>query len=192
MIQHPTLYPTLFPEDKERLDQLYATFSKSSRKGSCVSAGTSLLVLVALIVIACSSLCLTLPGVNAMTQVILPGIVPGLGALILSIPLIAYSVRKSGEIKRERKALLDWQIQLLVFYFFRSGDLIAKDDRPLFIKKNFFVKSMYKEEMMKTVSEIKKRFPVKKDEHGREARQARALNKALDQAIKQIYKNNWD
>src|ERR1700722_11073834 len=68
-------------------------YHAACEKLRCPTLLASFLVISSLIVISASCFCLALPGVNVITHVILPGVLPGSVAIALSIPFIIKSVK---------------------------------------------------------------------------------------------------
>lgn len=172
----------LHARDQHHLFELHDTFKKTACRTGCSTAAASFLILGALIVIGGACLCLTLPGVNVVNNVILPGVLPGSGALMLSIPFIVYSVLKSREKNAQRKDLIDWNIMLLSRY---QVDQMEEEEAVSFIKDNFFKPKWAKEYSSKVIGDIKERYPKKKDEQTSEEQ---ALLKALDEARTKVLK----
>lgn len=90
----------------------HAEFTSLGRKAGLCGAGGALLVALGAIAIFSSSLVLTLPGVNAMTQVVLPGMLPGGAGMAASIPIF-YLAYRFGVLKRAVHA--DWIPQIKNF-----------------------------------------------------------------------------
>jgi len=162
-------------DDQEHLLELHDTFKNKRTRTGCSVAAASFLILGALIVIGCASLCLTLPGVNVINNVILPGVLPGSGALLLSIPFVIDGVRKSKELNKARDELVDFNIAL--FSYHKINEMEA-EDKVEFIKEKFFNPKWTKEYAFKLIGDIKKRYP-KKD----------PLAEALDEVRTKISKN---
>ena len=75
----------------------------------CTALPAIFLTSISLIAIGCSALCLTLSGINALTDVVLPFMLPGGVGLALSIPLIVLSVVHTQKRKKVRK---EWVEQI--------------------------------------------------------------------------------
>ncbi len=73
---------------------------------------TSFLIVGAIIVIGSASLCLTLPGINVMTDVLYPGIFPGLLVLAMAFPLSSSSWNYSKRLNKSHKEMIDSVIHL--------------------------------------------------------------------------------
>lgn len=64
--------------------------------GGLYAASATVITLTALTIITCGALCLTLPGVNVLSQVVYPVMCPCGGALFLTIPLIIASINRKN------------------------------------------------------------------------------------------------
>ncbi|MCH9609469.1 MAG: hypothetical protein S4CHLAM45_09910 [Chlamydiales bacterium] len=89
------------------LPELRAEADRHGCIGSVSLGSATVIILVALTIIGCSCACLALPGVNAMTQIVKPVILPCLGALLLSIPLIRISVWREKSQANVMRIFLD-------------------------------------------------------------------------------------
>ncbi|MCC5831774.1 MAG: hypothetical protein JJU12_01865 [Chlamydiales bacterium] len=172
----------LNPADENHLFQLHETFKKTACRTGCSTAAASFLIIGALIVIGSACLCLTLPGVNVVSNVIAPGVLPGSGALLLSTKFIVYSVRKSRKKNAQRHAIIDWNCMLLKFY---QVDQMEEKAAVSFIKENLFKPKWSKEYSSKVIGDIKERYPKNKD---KQTEEEQALLKALDEARNKILK----
>jgi len=89
------------PANASDLNVLHkATYDLSGRI-NWIALPTILLITLSALVILCTSLCLTLPGVNTLT--ILPYIVSGGCGIALSIPPIVLLVKKSSKMNAKRQ-----------------------------------------------------------------------------------------
>ncbi len=141
--------------------------------------------------IGCSSLCLTLPGVNAITQVILPAIVPALFAILVSIPLIIYSVKKAREAAFIYDMMLDNMIALLEKYYiperkrrirleFMMIHFLKWQKHPHNPKKFIRNTDWPREYQQKILTEMKKQLGEKKEDYNfRQKKIASAIDKAI-------------
>lgn len=93
------------------------------------------LIVIPILVIYCSALCLTLPGVNAVTDVLRPAIVPSVLCLWLSWPFVYYAVKYSRQSKRASLERLNEAKRIAEDYDLRS----YKDDR---VSAKFIVKHL--------------------------------------------------
>src|SRR5262249_20901217 len=80
------------PEHKNELKELREEFESKARWTGIMTAAASFLIIGALIVIASASLCLTLPGVNVVPDIVMKAIVPASLVIIAAFPLIAMAV----------------------------------------------------------------------------------------------------
>jgi len=172
----------IHPPDKIHLFQLHNTFGEKACRSCCSVLAASFLITGALIVIYSASLCLALPGVNVVNQVILKGYLPAAVALILSIPFVIYGLLKSREQKEARTQLIDFNVALFNWYQIDTVDRRTKVD---FIKKNFFDRKWSKMYSSRLIKDIKARYPKKKEDQTDEVR---ALFVALDKALIKVYK----
>jgi hypothetical protein len=102
------------PLEKNEMRGLHDSFDQKVKLTGCCVAAAAFLIIGALIVITCGGLCFMLPGVNVIEDVVLKAIVPGLCALVVSIPFVVLSVSQSRDknlIREQQKtrmlALLD-------------------------------------------------------------------------------------
>lgn len=85
--------PAISDFERQELKELNEAFDQKVKLIAYSAAAASFLLIGALIVIGCSCLCLTLPGVNVINDVVLKAIVPSFFAILLSIPLILLAVK---------------------------------------------------------------------------------------------------
>lgn len=142
-------------------------FMKLVCPSSSSAIGASILLIPGLIVIVSSCLCLTLPGVNVIRQVVLPGVLPGTGAVLLSIPLwvatFRYGQKKTAKWKEVSDALKAWVGD-------PPEDLVKKpkDERAAFIDAVVAAcGGADKFNKGKVLDEIKECFPKKKEEQSK-------------------------
>lgn len=145
--------------EKTELDTAHTRFIRESRIIGCSTGAAAFLLIGALVVIGCSALCLTLPGVNALSDIILPAFVPGGAAFILAIPAIVIAVKKNRKKEALRKDALDQILTLFDQYGLSKMD---KDEGGEFIKRNFTHKDRAKEYDNKVLGELRERFPKEK------------------------------
>lgn len=124
----------LSPPQSEELKTLSQAFDKKARLAGCSAVAASFLLIGALIVITCSCLCLTLPGVNVINHVILPAVVPGILAIIVSIPFILLAVKHNLDKNYYRETLVDRMVSHLESY---KVPEMKRKERVKFILKNF-------------------------------------------------------
>ncbi|NGX61199.1 MAG: hypothetical protein K940chlam9_00682 [Chlamydiae bacterium] len=178
---------SITPPEKSQLSTLHDDYTSKVRVTSVATATASTLIICAVIVIGCASLCLTLPGVNAMQQVVLPGILPGAGGILLATPFIILAVKKTREKNAVRKTLIDTLIPLInkcnvpeMKHSTSPKTSKHVKHRAKFLKNTFFDKSWAPEYNRKLVSDLKERLPKKEEDQN--YRQKR-LVKALDHTI---------
>ncbi len=128
--------------------------------GCCVIAA-SFLIIGALIVIGCSCLCLTLPGINAINDVILPAVVPSLLAIIVSIPFILLSVQYNRDKNYIREPMIERMINLLDEYGIPEQ---SRKVRVKFILNNFLKEHWAKNYRSEILTDIKKRLGKEKED----------------------------
>jgi hypothetical protein len=118
----------------DKLKELNENFAHKAKIAGCSAAAASFLLIGALIVITCGSLCLLLPGVNVVTHVILPAVVPGSLAIIASIPFMVAAVQYSEEKNEARDEMILKMIDYLDTHQVPEMD---EEERVNFILKNF-------------------------------------------------------
>jgi hypothetical protein len=92
-------------EKKKELESFHQNFSHHSTVATVVTVVAAFLAILSAIVLTCSGLCLTLPGINAMHDIILPVMIPSTIALLCSIPFMVFSflhTKKKNQIHDER------------------------------------------------------------------------------------------
>jgi hypothetical protein len=172
----------IHPQDIQHLFELHNIFKTSACQTGCSTAVASFLMIGALIVIKCACLCLMLPGINVVNNVIFPGILPCTGAIVLSIPFIVYSVRRSREKNIHRKELIEWNLMLLKWL---RVDRMEEEKIIDFINENFLKPKWTKEYSAKVINDIKERYPKKKADQTPEQK---TMIKALNGVCTKIYK----
>jgi len=200
--------PSLNSNEIQKLDGFHKDFGKITRHIGCALVPASFLFVGALIVITNSCLCLTLPGINVMTDVVIKGILPASGGILLSIPLIVYGIisrREQNEIRTNHATTL--------LGYINTYDVInlSKDTKPneqiRFVLVNFLkwgfqenpkkwirnIDYWTKEYQGKLIAEIKdkldKSYP--KEGQGRTEKQKNFLT-SLDEARGKIYAKDKD
>ena len=98
------------------LKNLHHDFRSKVKITGCSVAAASFLLIGALIVIGCGCLCLMLPGVNVLTQIAYPAIIPSLFAIALSTPLIVSGVVNNQKGNVLRKEMIETMITYLDEY----------------------------------------------------------------------------
>lgn len=110
---------------------------------------------IAIIVIGCSALCLTLPGINALTEVVLPALLPGSLGLALCIPLVILSIKHTKQSKKIRSAWVE-QIHTHLQTSSISSEKLIADQILLSHWNKEFKKALLKELMERHPGEEKK------------------------------------
>ncbi len=175
--------PRLHTDDHEHLFRLYNAFDKKSCLAGLSVAAASFLIIGALIVIGGASLCLTLPGVNAISHIILPAIVPSAGVLLFSIALVYQGAIQKIKQNKERQKLIDYCVALFTYHNIME---MEKREKVAFIKE-FFDPNWTREYSSRVVDDIKKRYPSEKET---EDQAIKDLHKALDKVKKHLANPN--
>lgn len=133
----PVTFPRPTNEDELRamsqeLNDQLIYFHRACSELRCPALLASFLVISSLIVISASCVCLALPGVNVITHVILPGVLPGGVAIALSIPFIIKSVK----LTKVKTTLFDTQLYPRIKTIFDSAmfDQADKNQKVTFIE----------------------------------------------------------
>lgn len=177
------------------LHKHHEVFSEKAKIAGCSTAASSFLLIGALIVITCGCLCLNLSGVNVINQVILPAVVPGVAAILLSIPFIIASVKYAREKNAIRQDIID-----TIFKCLREDrqDLAEMDEEEqiAYIQKNFLDESWKKEYQSKLIADIKEEVekhlpekqsdPKKRNRH-QQSQAEEGFLKMLDEVRTRIY-----
>ncbi|MCB1180970.1 MAG: hypothetical protein KDK55_02985 [Chlamydiia bacterium] len=170
---------TIQENDRHALLNYHQRLSRNVPWAALSGAAASFLLIGALIVIFSVSLLFTLPNVNVIQSIILPGYLPAGSAILLSIPLIVASILIQRKMNQTRKEWMD-----------KIGEILNNDDeygfkdlsekkQVKFIEKNFFPFNTNNDYKEKLISDIKaKHSKGDKD----------PLAKALDRAKKNLYK----
>src|SRR4051794_22588554 len=96
--------------DKGFLDNSHNELSGYIKTASCTTFVAGFLIIASMIVLISSLLCLTLPGINVVQAVILPGVLPSTCGLLISIPFVIKSVKNGEKIATHQKHIIDkWQ-----------------------------------------------------------------------------------
>lgn len=170
----------IHPTDREHLLSLHSDYRAKARMTGCSTAAASFLLIGALIVIGCSGLVLTLPAANPIQHFILPGLIPGASAALLSIPFIVNSVLKRRASTPIRKEAIDFSLQLLFWEDSPYQSLTRTEARGKWISKNLLHKRGWpKEYNQKIVTDLKARLDKEEDKR---------LIKALDAALQHVMK----
>lgn len=148
-----------------------------------------MITLSVLTIIGCAALCLTLPGVNSMSQIVYPVICPSAGVLLLAIPSWILSVVDS----RKQTRLLDPLIQQLKADL--DGHLpgmLGKDRRDWIINHALPLDQGWIDGG-KLISSLKKHYPEKtKDQSQSDKFSLRALDQVLRKLMDSVERDEWD
>ncbi len=188
--------PSLSEPQRDALTTLHDDFGHKVLLTGCSVAAASFLLIGALIIITGGCLCLMLPGINVVNHIILPAVVPGLCAIILSIPLIILAVRLSRDKNAIREQKIDQMITLLDEYEIPNEseksrvrfilhnllDWRSDPDKPGKVQKNTHWSIDYQK---KILGDIKEKMGAEKSE--RNARQEKIVT-AIDSALIKIQK----
>lgn len=109
--------PIDVPSVAAALKEQHGIFWTETKKLRCPVTIVAFLALAALIVITSSCTTLILPGVNVVNHVILPGVLPGLCALLLSVPFLV----KAYRISVAKTKIFEKDLYPLVQKIFRSS-----------------------------------------------------------------------
>lgn len=162
--------------------QELAELQPSATLPSLTAAAATFLILGALIVITNASLCLALPGVNVVNQVVLPAVVPGVLAIVVSLPFILLSVQHNQRLSFARKRLVEKIFDLLDSY---EVPEMEKNKGTEFFLENFFNPSWTVDYRSKILTDLSERLGSNKDIYN--SRQL-ALSEILEEARRKIYK----
>lgn len=98
---------------REQMRGYHEDYHEKNRSQSCSIVVAALLCLGGLIVITGGCLCLNLPNINVINDIVLKAIVPGLLAITLAIPFIIKSVQESQQKRPIRKKIITTMISHL-------------------------------------------------------------------------------
>ena len=103
--------------EKQELLGLRDKFESKVKVAGCSTLAASFFGAGGIIVIMCSCLCLTLPGVNVINHVILPAVIPGTIVMVTIVPLLIASViYHNKEKNRIREKMIRKMINHLHIY----------------------------------------------------------------------------
>ncbi|MCH9626401.1 MAG: hypothetical protein S4CHLAM2_00230 [Chlamydiales bacterium] len=114
-------------------------------------------------------------------HVILPGVLPGSGALLVSLPFIYAAVRSTRAKNAARKELIEFNIALISWH--QVEQMPRTRHKTQFLYKNLLKRAWTKEYASKLIKEIKERYPEENDQTPRERK---SLLKALDGTLQKI------
>jgi hypothetical protein len=176
---------------KQELESLHKDFGYQVKLTSCHTAAASFLMIGALIVITCGSLCLMLPGINVVSHVILPAVIPGSLAILTSIPFILAAIKHAQDKQYIRKLMLDRMRSHLDVYkvpeqprkariHFILIEFLNWKPSPHDPKKLLRNRNWTKDYQGKILTELKEKIGKNKaDRNPRQEKIATALDKAL-------------
>jgi hypothetical protein len=183
--------------DYHSLQNFHALHWEKVKIGSACSSAAAFLLIGALIVIGCSSLCIMLPGVNVITQIVFPAIIPSSFAIVFSIPLILIAVKSAEDATFIREEMvMDMMMKYLNKY---DVALLKGSMRRDFILRNFFAWPLDPHDDQKVVRNInwtrdyqqkiamdfKKKIGEKEDDrHHKQEKISRAFDQALGKVNK--------
>lgn len=87
--------------------EAHATCRTLQLRASLSAAAATFLAVGALIIILCSGLCLALPGIHALSQILLPVTLPATLVLLATLPLAVYAFLQTKKATTERTTLLE-------------------------------------------------------------------------------------
>lgn len=162
---------------------------QAGRRAACGCGLATVITLTALTIIACAALCLTLPGVNALSQIVYPVICPCVGGLVLAIPFWLYATKNSRRQTRElavmendAKELLDQNVPYMLGY--QRKEWILETLLPL--NQGYLDGS-------KIITSLTKLYPDKvQNQKPKEKRILRALNLVQKYLQEKVTENEWD
>ena len=190
----PLMSIQLLSTEKQELSALHDDFGHKVLLTGCCTAAASFLIIGALIVITCGCLCLMLPGINVVTHIILPAVVPGLCAIVASIPFIILAVRHSRDKNFVREQTITRMISLMDtheipeksekervrFILHNLLDWRTNLEEPDKIDKNTDWTIDYQKKILGDIKEM-----IGKDKKERNARQER-IAEAIDKALTKL------
>lgn len=177
--------------ETQELKALHEDFGHEACLSGCSTAAAAFLLVGALIVITCGSLCSMLPGINVTSHIILRAVVPGLCAIVLSIPFIILSVYKSRDANALREKMITRALTLMdeyeipekkeeeriEFMLHNFLDWRSNAKKPSEIDKNTHWGFYYQKEILKDIKE--KMGKEKNDRNPRQEKIAEAIEKAI-------------
>lgn len=150
--------PVLSDQHQNELKLLENQFSRHLCPGISFAISGGTLILIGGIFIVSACLCLTLPNVNVIMHVILPGVLPGVCAILSSIPLLTFAMLRQRKMTQQRKACIDKYEEIVKDPAYALTTLSEKEGARFLweILMNKDWNSIYKEEIL---SDLKKRLP---------------------------------
>ncbi len=155
-------------------NQLHTHFHSEMSKTARTTTLAAFLAIGGLVVLFCSSLCLKLDGINVMRQVILPAMVPGAIALLLSLPLAACGIR----LHRQQSSAWSTLVNFMQTELERDGVLkMEKREAKHYLRTNFFYERENTIHYIRLIDALKSQNKENKE-----------LKEALDALLKKIYR----
>lgn len=155
---------------------LHQQLKTQTHRQVCCVAPAVLITTTALAVIVCASLCLAIPGVNAMTQVFYPAILPSLIAIIFCVPFLIQAVRHNSREKQIREQFIEALHEPLN----ASDPNASKQDLIDLISKDLPESTI---ESTKILTDLRNKYP--KQEADRNPLEQKIVD-AIDAAMKKI------
>lgn len=183
---------------KSELNKCHDFFSEKARRAGLSTGAACFLAIGALIVITCGCICLTLPGINVISSVILPAVIPGAAALTLSIPFIVLSV-KYARAKNAARAVIIEKIIKKIYADIQDNQIplwqtikgepekdttkrIAKVSKKhvKYLKDNFLNDSWDKGYQTKLMADLKKEVSKRFTEEDKKGGEGKKANKSVE------------
>ncbi len=187
--------PPISADDKAFLTEKYRRHWQLATQASCPTLIGATLLVCSLILIFCGGLCLTLPGVNVISQVTYHAFIPGTCGLVASIPFLYMAVEPSYEKAAVRA---EWIERVVTILDHNLRDLPGKPaNRNLwgaeFIKDNILPEAN-KDYQNSFLKEIKTHYEKDQEEgqpplEREEARHNKKMAQILDKAISCLRKD---
>lgn len=181
--------------DTPDIDILREDFNNQARLTGYSAAAATFLLIGALVIITCGSLCTMLPGINVISDIILKAVVPGLLAIIVSIPLILMTVNHARGKRFFRKEMIN---EMITFLDTHDVPRMPEKERLKFFLVNI-LKWEYKngrfirnkddeEDQKKIIGDIKKKIGEEKDKEKPRYLVVKNMSETLDEALKKVVK----
>ncbi len=175
-----TLQP-LSSEEKKQLDTFDKDFSYHSRIATITTVAAAFVAILSAIVLTCSGLCLILPGINAMQDIILPAMLPSAIALAASIPLMVVSFLQA----RKKKPIYDAWIDRLETHTSEHLKDTSQEQKIHYIQ-SLLDPAWHHIYTSQILDSLKKKYtPERKQE---ETDFQKEMNKSLDEVKKKMMK----
>lgn len=178
------------------IDILREEFDNQAQLTGYSAAAAAFLLIGALVIITCGSLCTMLPGINVVSDIILKAVVPGLLAIVASIPLILMTITHARGKRFFRKEMIN---EIITFLNAHDVPRMAQKERLKFFLVNVleweykggrFIKNKdwNEENQKKIIGEIKKKIGEEKDEENPRYLVVKNMSETLDEALKKVVK----